>query len=167
MAIRDTLHARCRYSLNLFGGARAPADPLLVFLEGPEELRQAHCLFFATAAALLLRAEGYGTRFLTGFAGGVERDGRWIVAAAHAHAWIELWCGPRGWILLDPTPSAHQPQGEAQERAVRRARARLEAVALDREFASARERGEEPFLSAARRFVQDFSSPDSETRQYQ
>ncbi|MBL8899871.1 MAG: transglutaminase domain-containing protein [Planctomycetes bacterium] len=164
-AIAAAIHARCRYSLNLLGGAKSPAEPLLVFLEGPDELRQGHCLFFSTAAALLLRAQGFATRCVSGFAGGVERDGRWIVAAAHAHAWIELWCGRSGWVTLDPTPSAHQPQGEAQERVVRRAAERMGAVAMEREFQQEREQGGSPLLGAARRFVEDFSARDPERRE--
>ncbi|MBK9383396.1 MAG: DUF3488 domain-containing protein [Planctomycetes bacterium] len=164
-AIASALHARCRYSLKLLGGARSAADPLLVFLEGPDELRQGHCLYFATAAALLLRAQGLATRCVSGFAGGVERDGRWIVAAAHAHAWIELWCGRAGWVTLDPTPSAHQPQGEAQERVARRAAERIDAVAMEREFDREREAGGSPLLGAARRFVEDFAARDPERRE--
>ena len=73
--------------------------------------RRGHCQTFATAMALLLRELGVPTRFVSGFAGGeIGTLGRYIlVRGEHAHAWVEAWCGERGWVAFDPTPVAGVP----------------------------------------------------------
>lgn len=80
-----------------------------------------HCELFASAMALILRAEGIPTRLVTGFAGGEfvpagsNPDRRDIlVEHRNAHAWVEVYLGPdRGWVAYDPTPTpilTTQPQ---------------------------------------------------------
>ncbi len=64
-----------------------------------------HCEYFASAAALLLRAAGIPSRYATGFAV-MERSGledAYVVRSRHAHAWTRAWVGGR-WIDLDTTP---------------------------------------------------------------
>ncbi len=75
------------------------------------ETRRGHCQTFATAMALLLRELGVPTRFVTGFAGGeIGALGQYVlVRGEHAHAWVEAWCGARGWLAFDPTPAAGVP----------------------------------------------------------
>ena len=71
------------------------------------EDRAGHCEYFASAAAVLLRAEGVPARVVSGFAGG-EHDpstGEWIVERRHAHTWVEVW-GGGGWQRFDPTPGS-------------------------------------------------------------
>lgn len=66
----------------------------------------AHCEFFATATALMLRAEGVPTRYLNGFVV-QERsfdDSYYVVRLKHAHAWIEAYLPGQGWVTFDPTP---------------------------------------------------------------
>ena len=67
--------------------------------------RSGHCEYFATAAALLLRAAGIPSRYATGFAV-MERsalEDAYVVRSRHAHAWTRAWIGGR-WIDLDTTP---------------------------------------------------------------
>ncbi len=67
--------------------------------------KSGHCEYFATAAAILLRAAGVPTRYATGYAvmEYSELEDAWIVRARHAHAWTRAWVDGR-WIDLDPTP---------------------------------------------------------------
>ena len=74
--------------------------------------RRGSCQHFASAAALILRATGAPTRFVTGYAG-VERVretvGTYLVRGGSAHAWIEVltesgWLpvNPSSWVPADP-----------------------------------------------------------------
>jgi transglutaminase-like putative cysteine protease len=64
-----------------------------------------HCEYFASAAALLLRAAGVPSRYATGFAVMEHSalEGAYVVRSRHAHAWTRAWVGGR-WIDLDTTP---------------------------------------------------------------
>ncbi len=78
--------------------------PVGVFLSTD---RKGHCEYFATAAALLLRAVGVPSRYCVGYAV-MERDfkrGEYVVRGTHAHAWCRVWDGTR-WIDFDATPPA-------------------------------------------------------------
>lgn len=66
----------------------------------------AHCEFFATATALMLRAQGVPTRYINGFVV-QERsydDKYFVIRLKHAHAWIEAYLPGKGWTTFDPTP---------------------------------------------------------------
>jgi hypothetical protein len=66
----------------------------------------AHCEFFATAAALMLREQGVPTRYVNGFVLQEKSlDGSYyVVRLKHAHAWIEAYIPEEGWVTYDPTP---------------------------------------------------------------
>ncbi|HLQ45782.1 MAG TPA: transglutaminase family protein, partial [Planctomycetaceae bacterium] len=84
------------------------SDPLAYFLL---ERPAAHCEFFASGAAVLLRLGGIPCRYVTGFAGGDYNPiGRyWIVRQHEAHAWVEAYLPGDGWVVVDTTPSAGVP----------------------------------------------------------
>ncbi|MBI3547859.1 MAG: transglutaminase domain-containing protein [Elusimicrobia bacterium] len=91
-----------RYTLNRSGAE--PAEPISDFLL---RARAGHCEYFATSAALLLRAAGIPARYATGF---IVRDyssweGAYLVRSRHAHAWTLAWDGG-AWRVLDATPAA-------------------------------------------------------------
>lgn len=69
--------------------------------------RAGHCEYFATGAALILRAAGIPTRYATGF-GVVESDRKrneWILRGTHGHAWCRVWDNRnQRWIDFDATP---------------------------------------------------------------
>jgi transglutaminase-like putative cysteine protease len=78
-------------------------------------VKQGHCELFASALALMLRAEGIPARVVIGFRGWEwnERGEFHSVRQYHAHAWVEALIGPRGgdgwvrsgrWLTLDPAP---------------------------------------------------------------
>lgn len=66
----------------------------------------AHCEFFATASALMLRSQGVPTRYINGFVV-QERsfnDEYFVIRLKHAHAWVEAYLPDQGWVTFDPTP---------------------------------------------------------------
>lgn len=69
--------------------------------------RRGHCEYYATAAALLLRAADIPTRYAVGFSV-KERDSRreeFVLRGTHAHAWCRVWdAQAKRWIDFDPTP---------------------------------------------------------------
>jgi transglutaminase-like putative cysteine protease len=111
----EHLRMRCRYTLDL--PRLDPAKPLIDFLFG---VREGHCELFASALAMLLRAEGIPCRLVAGFRGHEwsESARMHVVRFSHAHAWVEAFYPGRGWVTLDPTPgdeSALAPRGPAVE----------------------------------------------------
>jgi hypothetical protein len=100
------LEERCRYELGVRISGRG--DPVLQFLD---ERRRGHCELFATAAVLLLRAQGIPARYVTGFVCVEPHPGRgyWLARLRHAHAWAEAWLpDEQRWVLVDATPGSDE-----------------------------------------------------------
>ncbi len=83
-------------------------DPLATFLF---ERRSGHCEYFASALAVLARAQGIPARLVNGFVGGERSpvDGRWVVRRYHAHSWVEVHETGVGWRMVDATPGPGAP----------------------------------------------------------
>lgn len=84
-------------------------NPLLYFLR---EKPPAHCEYFATAAAMLLRAEGIPCRYVTGLvpAEWNPSSGYWIARNRDAHAWVEAYDEPsKKWTIVEATPAEGVP----------------------------------------------------------
>lgn len=93
------LGSTCAYSLDQ--EPLAPGTtPLAQFLS---VRRLGHCEYFASAAAMLLRAGGIPTRYVVGYSPEAQGDGTWIARGRHAHAWCLAWQQDR-WIEIDATP---------------------------------------------------------------
>ncbi len=97
------LQQNCAYTLN------APAVPL-----GEDAVehflfrsRRGYCDLFASALAIMGRAVGVPTRFVTGYAGGQydPESGRHVMRESDAHAWVEAYVPPYGWMSVDPAPA--------------------------------------------------------------
>jgi len=90
------------YSLK---GLPVSKNPLEDFLF---ETKSGNCEFFASALAIMLRINGIPARLVGGYRGGYYNDvGQYyIVPQKYAHAWVEAYVKPKGWIRLDPTPAA-------------------------------------------------------------
>ena len=93
------------YSLEPVPPGPSPVETFLT------ERRRGHCQAFATAMALMLRDLGVPTRFVTGFVGGeIGPFGQYVlVRGENVHAWVEAWCGGKGWVAFDPTPATGVP----------------------------------------------------------
>ncbi|MDE7131741.1 MAG: transglutaminase domain-containing protein [Lachnospiraceae bacterium] len=66
--------------------------------------RTGYCTHFATAFALLARAEGLPSRYVQGFCVSVEQGSETVVYSDMAHAWPEVYINGVGWIPFEPTP---------------------------------------------------------------
>lgn len=69
--------------------------------------KRGHCEYFATAAALLLRAADVPARYCVGFAvteRNMKRD-EFVIRGTHGHAWTRVWDESKEvWFDFDPTP---------------------------------------------------------------
>lgn len=94
---------RRNYQYNL--GIQIPRgkNPLTYFLL---ERPPAHCEYFATGAAVLLRMGGVPSRYVAGFVA-AERNalgGYWLARNKNAHAWAEAYDDARGaWMTVEAT----------------------------------------------------------------
>ena len=84
-------------------------NPLVSFLT---QTRSGSCEQFAGAFVVLARSLGLPSRVVVGFtAGRYGGPGQVTVRGADAHAWPQVYLGPRaGWVSFEPTPQ--QPRGE-------------------------------------------------------
>lgn len=103
-AVESYLHEHATYNLD----APVPApgeDSVDSFLF---VTHQGFCEQFATAAVVLLRAEGIPSRLVTGYSQGdlTTNPGRRVMRGADAHAWIQVWYPGLGWVDSDPTATA-------------------------------------------------------------
>lgn len=108
-AVRDYFAKNYTYSLSI--SVPDDRDPLAYFLL---ERPPAHCEYFATGAAVLLRKAGVPCRYVTGFvAAEKNRYGDyWVARNRDAHAWVEAYDEQLGWVTVEATPSAGVPAGE-------------------------------------------------------
>ncbi|QDT31006.1 transglutaminase family protein [Thalassoglobus polymorphus] len=84
-------------------------DPLGYFLE---HRPPAHCEFFATASAILLRLGGVPSRYVTGYLAQEqsEVDMMWVARRKDAHAWVEAYDSEeQRWVLVESTPETGVP----------------------------------------------------------
>ena len=102
-ALRIQQHLRSDFKYVLDGPERPVRDPLADFLFVRKE---GYCEYFASAMAVMLRAEGIPARVATGFQSGYFNNvsGLYVIRASDAHAWVEGWIDGRGWTTFDPTP---------------------------------------------------------------
>jgi transglutaminase-like putative cysteine protease len=114
---RTVLHLQAGYRYTLQPGPfRRNGDPVAEFLF---EKKKGYCEYFATAAVLLLRAQGVPARFVKGLSVGPHNHyggDLFVVRESDAHAWVEAYLPGEGWVEADPTPAAdfaaaHAPPG--------------------------------------------------------
>lgn len=86
-------------------------DAMAYFLFS-DPLPAAHCEFFASGAALLLRAAGVPARYVTGVSVWERHPFAeyWVARNRDAHAWVEAWDDDKGWFLVEATPSNGLPE---------------------------------------------------------
>jgi len=122
-------HLQSGYRYTLAPGAFRSDDPLAEFLF---EKKAGYCEYFASAAVILLRAQGVPARFVKGLSVGLQTDqggGLHVVRESDAHAWVEAWVPGSGWVEVDPTPPGQfmesRPRPSAFSRLAERLRAAL------------------------------------------
>jgi transglutaminase-like putative cysteine protease len=86
------------------------ADPVDYFLF---ESREGYCTYYASAMAVMLRAQGIPARVAAGFSQGLADTDTftaagtsiYMVAESNAHTWVEAYFPGYGWIEFEPTSS--------------------------------------------------------------
>ena len=74
--------------------------------------RKGHCTLFASAATMMLRAQGIPTRVVGGFYSSEMNvfDGTFVVRERDAHAWAEAWDpDAEKWVRVEATPASGMP----------------------------------------------------------
>lgn len=103
IAVRDYLRANINYN-DQIAAAPEGVEPLDYVLF---DLKQGYCTYYASAMAVMLRAEGVPARVVSGYALG-EYDPlaqNYRVRAVNAHTWVEVYFPDYGWIHFEPTQS--------------------------------------------------------------
>ncbi len=106
-AVQEFFDRNFTYQLGLEAPRRV--DPITYFLI---HRPPAHCEYFASGAALLLRAGGIPTRYVTGYVPSERHaDGVWIARRKDAHAWVEAFdSGLQRWVTVEASPSNALPE---------------------------------------------------------
>lgn len=102
------------YSLEVTVPTDFGDDPVAWFLL---EKPAAHCEFFASGSAVLLRMAGVPCRYVTGFVFTDQNrfSGEWVARNRDAHAWVEAWDDEsQRWVTVESTPGSGLPQSEAE-----------------------------------------------------
>ena len=111
-AVVQYLQSHHKYSLKT---TRGEGDPVNSFLL---KNKAAHCEYFASSAAILLRCMKVPTRYVVGYYAH-ENDGLngdesvTTVRLRDAHAWAESWIDGAGWITVEATPASGVPHETA------------------------------------------------------
>lgn len=103
-AISQYFQKEYGYTLASINAPRG-VDPLTHFLEAKHD---AHCEFFASATAIMLRTVGVPARYVTGYVTdelSEEQAGLWLARNQDAHAWVEAFDDQSGrWFPVESTP---------------------------------------------------------------
>jgi len=78
------------------------------------DLQKGYCDYYATAMVVLARAGGLPARMVKGYASGTydADNARYVVTAADAHSWVEVYFPGYGWVEFEPTggrPAVERP----------------------------------------------------------
>ena len=102
-ALTGYLQQNCAYTLDA-PAVPAGEDAADFFLF---HSKRGYCDLFATGLAVMARAAGVPTRFVVGYAGGQydPESGRYLLRESDAHAWVEAYVPPHGWMSVDSAPA--------------------------------------------------------------
>jgi hypothetical protein len=106
LALETYLRQNYPYSLQI-PAPPANADVADYFLF---DLKTGYCDYYATAMAVMARSVGLPARLVMGYSSGDYdySNAEYIVTAANAHAWVEIYFPGTGWVEFEPT--AGQPE---------------------------------------------------------
>ncbi|MBC8535341.1 transglutaminase-like domain-containing protein [Feifania hominis] len=103
--IRQALTVAALLDMTTEYDAQTPAAPgedfVLHFLTAS---RRGYCMHYASAATLLLRAQGIPARYVGGFAALLPEAGGFDIPDSAAHAWVEIYLDGYGWYPVEVTP---------------------------------------------------------------
>ena len=106
LAVQEYFQNNFTYSLTAQPDQNlAGRSPLRAFLS---ERREAHCEYFATATALMLRSQGIPCRLSVGYLVFEKSDetGDFVAINKNAHAWVEAYDQKSGtWSIVESTPT--------------------------------------------------------------
>ncbi|AMV16381.1 transglutaminase N-terminal domain-containing protein [Planctomyces sp. SH-PL14] len=90
------IHTEFRYD-TLATSVTTPVDQVF-------KLRKGVCQDFSHLMISILRSLGLAACYVSGYLRTLPPPGRpRLVGADASHAWLSAWCGPMGWVDLDPT----------------------------------------------------------------
>lgn len=82
------------------------------------ETKKGYCTYFASALAIMARANGLPSRYVEGFRvdpNEVDPDGEFSkVTERDAHAWAEVYLEDYGWVIFESTPIYSEEESEVQ-----------------------------------------------------
>lgn len=105
--IAEWVSYRGKYDLNTAPMPKGETDFAIWFLNKGET---GYCTHYASATVVLLRAAGIPAQYVTGYLVNAKAGQQVTVTAADAHAWVEVFINGVGWVVLEPTPRADEPQ---------------------------------------------------------
>lgn len=107
-AVANYFRSNYDYSLQVSVPIEWQKTPVAWFLL---ERPPAHCEYFASGAATLLRLGGVRCRYVTGFVVHEKNQfgAEWVARNQDAHAWVEAWDDQSGWVTVEATPSGGVP----------------------------------------------------------
>lgn len=105
--ISNYLKANCSY-LNNNNELETDVDSVANFLL---TTKSGSCSMFASAEAILLRAQGIPSRVVFGYMPGDKdpKSDATLVRKKHEHAWAEVFIPTHGWVPIDATPNGTLP----------------------------------------------------------
>lgn len=102
LAIEEHLRSNYKYNLDV---ERVPKNREFIdyFLF---ESKEGYCTYYATSMAIMLRLEDIPSRYVEGYLARNQVDkNRYEVRQRNAHAWVEAFIEPIGWVTFEPTPA--------------------------------------------------------------
>jgi transglutaminase-like putative cysteine protease len=101
-AIQDYLRTQYSYRTDVPYPPAGIVDFVDYFLF---ENQVGYCDYFASAMAVLARTQGIPARLVRGYAAGSydQEKGTYVVSAALAHSWVEVYFPAYGWERFEPT----------------------------------------------------------------
>ncbi len=108
--IENWLQTNFDYSTDFDPSSESDPVRALLFTE-----KRGYCVHFAATMAVMLRCLDIPCRVAQGLYGGEwsARESLTMFRFSDAHAWVEVWLGPRaGWLPFDPTPRLPGGGGE-------------------------------------------------------
>lgn len=102
IAIENYLRNNYQYNLDV---DEVPVDKEFIdyfLFEG----REGYCTYYATSMAIMLRLAGIPSRYIEGYLAQDKMEpGIYEVKHKNAHAWVEAFIEPVGWMTFEPTPA--------------------------------------------------------------